>query len=162
MSPVEPVVKFLQENELVVATAESCTAGLVASMLADVAGCGAVLEGGYIVYSETAKHDYLGVSFATMDSYGLTSEAVARELVSGLAGRCNANYLIAITGTAESDDVLSGVVCIARGLKVNGCLRVISETKKFAGERNDVRSNAAHYVLESIPDTYQTLINQEV
>lgn len=158
MSGIEDVVEFLHKNNLTVATAESCTAGMVASQLARVSGCGTALEGGYIVYSQQAKHNYLGVSLETMERCGLTSEEVARELTYGLAGRSNANFLISITGTAESDDSLNGVVCFGYGLKVNGHLRVLSETRRFDGERNTVILAAAHYAVEAIPDAYRKLL----
>lgn len=156
----ENIVEFLHANQLTVATAESCTAGLVASTLADVSGCGPALEGGYIVYSETAKQHYLGVSPTTMEQFGLTSEPVVREMVSGLAERCTANFLIALTGTAESNDELNGVVCFGFGLKVSNALYVHSETQKFEGDRNAVRASAANYALENIPVVYKHLLDK--
>lgn len=158
MSRIEDVVQFLHENNLTVATAESCTAGLVASQLAKVSGCGTALEGGYIVYSKQAKHNYLGVSLEAMERCGLTSEEIAREMIYGLAGRSNAEFLISVTGTAESDDSLNGVVCFGYGLKINGQLRVVSETRKFDGDRNSVIRAAAHYAIETLPNQYERLL----
>jgi nicotinamide-nucleotide amidase len=159
MSATENVIQFLCDHDLTVATAESVTAGLIASLLADVSGCGQTLEGGYIVYSKTAKRNYLGVDPAVMETFGLTSEPVAREMIEGLASRSGATFYIAVTGTAESDDELNGVVCFGYGCKFNGQLKIISETKHFDGERNEVRVAAAHYALENIPTVYQKLLH---
>ena len=159
MSATENVIQFLCDHDLTVSTAESVTAGLIASLLADVSGCGQALEGGYIVYSKAAKHNYLGVDLAVMEKFGLTSEPVAREMVIGLASRSGASFHIAVTGTAESDDALNGVVCFGYGCKFNGQLRIVSETKRFDGERNEVRIAAANHALQNIPDIYQQLLH---
>lgn len=157
MALAENVIRFLQENKVTVSTAESCTAGLLASTFASVSGCGSVLEGGYVVYSKLAKYNYLGVSLKTMEIFGLTSEEVAREMVNGLARRSHTNFFIAITGTAESSDSLNGVVCFAYGMKCGGNLVVTSETRKFNGDRNKVIASAVNHVLYFIPKVYWML-----
>lgn len=60
MQTLEEVVEFLIRNQLMLTTAESCTAGLMCSLLADVSGCGKVLESGYVTYTVGAKHSMLG------------------------------------------------------------------------------------------------------
>src|SRR5690606_4064237 len=72
MQNLQEVVDFLKRNNLVLATAESCTAGLIASLVADVSGSGAVMECGYVVYAVRAKREMLGVNLETIDRFGLT------------------------------------------------------------------------------------------
>lgn len=159
---LEDVVQFLKQHQLTLSTAESCTAGLVASKIANVSGCGNCLDGGFIVYSPEAKNHHLGVDFETMQRYGLTSEAVAREMVLGLANKDagKANFFISVTGTAESDDELNGVICFAYAFKMSDNLKVFSETRKFAGERNSVRDQAAVHALISIPSLHRYFVSE--
>lgn len=160
MNELDSVLSHLKENKLTVAVAESCTAGLLTGTLADIPGCGEVFECGFIVYTEAAKRTYLGVKAETIKQFGLTSEEVAREMVLGLSKHTHANFFISITGTAESDDHLNGVVCFGFGMKKENCLQLHSETKKFSGERNVVRKSAAVHAIERIPDVHALLENK--
>jgi len=157
LEALDHVLAYLRENHLKVAAAESCTAGLLVGTLADIPGCAEVFECGFIVYTEAAKRTYLGVKPDTMTRYGLTSEEVAREMVQGLAHHTQANFFISITGTAESDDHLNGVVCFGFGMKKENCLQIESETKRFYGERNSVRKSAAAYAIQRIPEVHSNL-----
>ena len=150
MHELQPVVDFLKRNNLILATAESCTAGLIAARLAEVSGSGAVMEGGYVVYAVEAKRDMLGVSLETIDRYGLTSEEVAREMASGALERCGADITLANTGLAEAQGELDGTLCFACAMLVQGTPRVLSETIKFSGDRNEVREQAARHALLSL------------
>lgn len=158
MESIEALINFLRSKQLTLATAESCTAGLAASLLASEAGCGQVLEGGYIVYSVHAKKHYLGVDGEIIDRFGLTSEAVAREMVYGLSKNTLANLFLAITGTAESDDELNGVICFGYGLKRKNGLQVLSTTQRFNGDRNQVMLATARHALENLPAMYHQLL----
>jgi nicotinamide-nucleotide amidase len=160
MTTLEEIVRFLDNNKLMIITAESCTAGLQTSMLADVAGCGSVLEGGYVVYSERAKECNLGVNAQTIKEYGLTSEAVAREMAAGALRASSADLAIANTGKAESDDELDGVVCFACALRRQQQVYLVSETLRFLGDRNEVRKAAARHGLLGIPAFYEQLLKQ--
>jgi nicotinamide-nucleotide amidase len=157
MRTIEDVISFLEQRELSVTTAESCTAGLVAALMAEVSGCGSVLQSGYIVYTEEAKNRCLGVSLQTIKEFGLTSEDVAKEMVIGALKNSSSQLAIAITGTAESNDSLNGVVCFAYGLRAETGYKLISETKKFEGTRNQVRKAAAMHAILSLPDFYKCL-----
>lgn len=159
MTSIKRIVDYLCKKNLSVVTAESCTAGMVTSLLADISGCGSVLELGYVVYTEHAKHHCLGVDLQTMKLFGLTSEEVAREMALGALKRSRANFSLAITGTAESDDELNGVVCFAYAMKIQENHRVISETIRFDGERNEVRRSAALHAIESIPSIHEKFNN---
>lgn len=157
MQSVEQVVNFLEKYQLRLTTAESCTAGLIASMVAQVQGSGQVLESGFIVYSPEAKNSILGVSFQTMDTYGLTSEEVAREMAVGALKMSKAAIVLANTGLAEADGDMDGVQCFACAMSINDHEGVVSETVKFDGERNDVRAAAAEYALMQLPYYYERL-----
>ena len=160
MHALQSVVDFLERNKLVLATAESCTAGLIAARLAEVPGAGSVMECGYVVYAIEAKREMLGVSFDTIDRYGLTSEEVAREMALGALESCGADVTLANTGLAEGGGELGGTICFACALLLEGQPQVLSETVKFPGERNQVREQAARYALLSL-ERYLTCLRQQ-
>jgi nicotinamide-nucleotide amidase len=83
-----------------VATAESCTGGLVAALLTQIAGSSSVVERGFVVYSNAAKQDMLGVPGDMIADYGAVSQPVARALAEGALNESRANLTIAITGIA--------------------------------------------------------------
>lgn len=80
MELLKQITDYLQQQKLKLATAESCTAGLIVSELARVPGSGQCIDCGLAVYSPEAKNRYLSVSFDTIDTYGLTSEETSREM----------------------------------------------------------------------------------
>lgn len=150
MHKLKAVVDFLENQKLVLATAESCTAGLIAARLAEVSGSGSVMECGYVVYAVEAKRRMLGVNQQTIDEFGLTSEEVAREMALGALERCGADVTLADTGLAEAEGELDGTICFACAMQVKGRPEVFSETLKFPGERNEVREQAARHALLSL------------
>jgi nicotinamide-nucleotide amidase len=101
---VAQAVKLLQLCEtkgLHVVTAESCTGGLVAGVLTEAPGSSMVVEGGFVTYSNRAKHDVLGVPDEMLDAYGAVSEPVARAMAEGaLRETPQADLAVAITGIA--------------------------------------------------------------
>jgi len=136
-------IRFLKSRKLVMATAESCTAGLIASILAEVEGSGACLDVGIVVYSPSGKAGFLGVEPATIRRFGLTSEEVAREMSEGMLAHeaCCADITVANTGIAgpppPDTNVPAGTQCFAWSYKVNGAPITFSETKLSYGQRND-------------------------
>lgn len=85
---------------LMVATAESCTGGLIAATLTDVAGSSAVVDRGFVTYSNSAKADMLGVDPALIVANGAVSEPVARAMVKGALDNSGADAAVAVTGIA--------------------------------------------------------------
>lgn len=77
------VFNLLKENRLVLATAESCTGGLLAGKITDIPGSSEVFERGYVTYSNRAKAEDLGVSWDTLNKYGAVSRETAVEMVTG-------------------------------------------------------------------------------
>src|SRR5690606_8836424 len=159
MQSVEQVVHFLDKYHLTLSTAESCTGGLMASLLAEISGSGSVLDSGFVVYSPEAKQLCLGVNPLTIDRFGLTSEEVAREMAVGALKMGRADIAIANTGLAEAEGPMDGVQCFACAMRVNDHQGVVSETLKFEGDRNEVRYAAARYALLQLPYYYERLRN---
>ncbi len=85
---------------LKIATAESCTGGLVAALLTEIAGSSDVVERGLVTYSNQAKQELLGVAEATLAAHGAVSEATAREMAAGALRASHADLAVAITGVA--------------------------------------------------------------
>jgi nicotinamide-nucleotide amidase len=99
-----------------IATAESCTGGLIAGALTDVAGSSDVFERGFVTYSNAAKQDMLGVKAETLQAHGAVSEEVAREMADGALRASQAQMALAVTGVAGpggSDIKPEGRVCFA-------------------------------------------------
>ena len=157
MQTVEQVVNFLDKYRLTLSTAESCTGGLMAALLAGVPGCGAVLESGFVVYTPQAKHLSLGVDLLTIERFGLTSEEVAREMALGALQRSDADIVLANTGLAEAEGEMDGVQCIACAIRLEQHQGIVSETVQFSGERNEVREKAARYALTQLSYYYERL-----
>jgi len=106
-----------------IATAESCTGGLVAAAITEVAGASAVFERGFVTYSNAAKVAMLGVLPATLDAHGAVSDPVAREMAQGALARSEAQVAVAVTGIAGpggSEFKPEGRVCFALAT-AHGC-----------------------------------------
>lgn len=98
--PHEDVVRLLREQKLTLATAESCTGGLVAKMVTDVSGASDVFLGAVVSYANRIKEEALGVRAETLKDFGAVSAETAREMVEGIASRFRADTAIALTGVA--------------------------------------------------------------
>ena len=83
-----------------IATAESCTGGMIAAAITDIAGSSAVFDRGFVTYSNAAKQAMLGVRPETLDLHGAVSEEVAREMAEGALARSDAGLAVAVTGIA--------------------------------------------------------------
>lgn len=94
------VLEACRAAGLMIATAESCTGGLVAAALTDIAGSSAVVERGFVTYSNDAKSELLGVPKALIDEQGAVSEPVARSMAEGALARSPADLAVAVTGIA--------------------------------------------------------------
>lgn len=90
----------LEAAGLMVATAESCTGGLIAATLTEIAGSSAVVDRGFVTYSNEAKTDMLGVPADMINAHGAVSEPVARSMAEGALARSQANITISVTGVA--------------------------------------------------------------
>ena len=122
------------------ATAESCTGGLIAGCLTEIAGSSAVVDRGYVVYDNRAKIEMLGVAEATLAAEGAVSEAVAREMADGAVTRSGCELAVAVTGIAGpgggSEAKPVGLVHIAATLRGGPTLH---ERHVFPGDRSAIR-----------------------
>jgi nicotinamide-nucleotide amidase len=96
----DEVLDLAHRRELKLATAESCTGGLLAALLTDVEGRGHVFERGFVVYSKDAKCDLLGIARDKVESCGAVSEEIAVEMARGALRRSQADIALSITGFA--------------------------------------------------------------
>lgn len=115
MDDMPPIADYMKGHRLMLVTAESCTAGLIASRLAEVPGAGKLLECAYVVYSPEAKQRCLGVRKETIERCNLTSEEVAREMAAGALARSDANLAVSNTGVTDDTDprIPAGTQCFA-------------------------------------------------
>ena len=119
----ESVVKLLQNRQTTITTAESCTGGLIASAITEIAGASTVFEAGFVTYSNRMKQQLVGVSELTLKTYGAVSEEVVIAMTKGALERSGADYGIAVSGVAGpgggSAEKPVGTVWMAWGHKDN-------------------------------------------
>jgi nicotinamide-nucleotide amidase len=134
-----------------IATAESCTGGMLSAALTDLPGSSDVYDRGYITYSNAAKIDMLGVSPETLATYGAVSEGVAVEMAAGALHHSGAGIALSITGIAGpggSDHKPEGRVCF--GLAMRGHA-TRTETVEFGPlGRENIRQAATSHALALI------------
>ena len=122
------------------ATAESCTGGLIAGCLTEIAGSSTVVDRGYVVYDNRAKIEMLGVREATLAAEGAVSEAVARAMAEGAVARSGCELAVAVTGIAGPGGGSAakpvGLVHIAAALRAGPTLH---ERHVFLGDRSAIR-----------------------
>ncbi|MDS1141052.1 CinA family protein [Pusillimonas sp. SM2304] len=162
MHKTEEVAAFMQEKSLLLVTAESCTAGLIAATLADTKGAGQLLDCAFVVYSPQAKQRCLGVRPQTIERFNLTSEEVAREMALGALDNSRANLAIANTGVTDDTDkhTPAGTQCFAWAFAFtpDAPIHVFSETRRFDGQRNQIREASADYALLRVPYYYSKAV----
>jgi nicotinamide-nucleotide amidase len=134
-----------------VALAESCTGGLVCAALTEIAGSSAVLDRGFVSYSNEAKREVLGVPEEILDAFGAVSVATAWAMAQGALAKSNADVAVAISGIAGPDGGSAhrpvGTVVFARAIR--GSDEVDAEEKRLDGSsRASVRHHATLIALE--------------
>lgn len=111
---VERILRRACDMDLRIATAESCTGGLLASLLTDVLGCSHAFERGFVTYTDEAKHEMLGVPRDMLEAHGAVSGPVARAMAEGALRRSRAQVAVSITGYAgPAEDGEEGLVHFA-------------------------------------------------
>lgn len=141
---------------VMVATAESCTGGLISGAITDVAGSSRIFDRGFVTYTNAAKVALLGVRPATLEAHGAVSEQVAREMAEGALARSDAALAVAVTGIAGpggSEHKPEGRVCFGLA-RSGGATR--TETVDFgalgrAGVRAATVDHALSLLLDALP-----------
>ena len=130
-----------------IATAESCTGGLIAGAITDIAGASAVFDRGFVTYSNAAKVEMLGVSEATLATHGAVSEEVAAEMARGARDRSGVDVAVSVTGIAGpggSEHKPEGRVCFGLATAAG----VATETVEFGAlGREKVRAATVRHAL---------------
>jgi nicotinamide-nucleotide amidase len=146
--PAERLLALALARRVMLATAESCTGGLLAGAITDVAGASAIFDRGFVTYSNAAKTDLLGVRPATLAAHGAVSEAVAAEMAAGALARSRATFAVAVTGIAGPGGSAfkpEGRVCFG----LAGPDGVVTETRDFGPRgRAAVRQAAVARALD--------------
>lgn len=146
-APESRLVKLLLEKDLQITCAESCTGGMIASLLVNVPGVSEILMESYVTYSNEAKHRLLGVEQEALSEYGAVSQQVAFQMAEGAARAAGADAAIAVTGIAGPGGGTAqkpvGLVYI--GTYLCGNIRVTEN--HFLGERYEIRKQAAEAAL---------------
>lgn len=143
------VLEACKAKGLRLATAESCTGGMVGAALTEIAGSSAVVLGGVVAYANSAKRDLLGVSPATLKAHGAVSEETAREMADGALRALGSDLAVSITGIAGpggAGDKPEGRVCF--GIAAKGA-ETRTETRDFGAlGRGNVRAASRDRALE--------------
>jgi len=149
------VAKRLRRAGLTIVTAESCTGGLLAKCLTDIAGSSDYFDRGWVPYSNDAKRSELGVPASTLARHGAVSEAVALAMAAGALRRSKARVAIAVTGIAGPAGATPGkpvgTVWIAWGLRRRGRIEVYAVRFRFRGGRDAVRRRSVAAALGGLP-----------
>ena len=153
----EQIVGLLQEKKVTLATAESCTGGMLASRIIDVPGVSEVFKAGLVTYANEAKQNLIGVKEDTLAQFGAVSEQTAREMVLGAIKAAKADMAVATTGIAGpgggTKEKPVGLVYIACG----SADEIVVERCLFDGTRGEIRQAAVAYALGML---YREIVNK--
>jgi len=145
--PCTLLARLLLDKGWFLATAESCTGGLIAASCTDLAGSSQWFERGFVTYSNAAKCELLGIDAALINAHGAVSEAVVRAMAFGALSHSHAQVAIAVTGVAGpgggSADKPVGTVWLAWATPMG----ITSELQHFVGDRATVRHATVQHAL---------------
>jgi nicotinamide-nucleotide amidase len=150
LAPAANLAEILQQKGWFMATAESCTGGLIAAACTDLAGSSNWFERGFVTYSNEAKSEMLGVDAGLISRSGAVSEAVARAMAQGAVAHSRAQAAVAVTGVAGpgggSADKPVGTVWFAWATPAG----TASEMRRFDGDRAAVRQATVDHALRGL------------
>lgn len=145
----------LKANGQWITCAESCTGGGIAKAITDIAGSSAYFDRGFVTYSNTAKHELLGVAEDTLAAHGAVSEEVVREMAQGALHAARANVALSVSGIAGPDGGSAekpvGTVWFGFAERSG---RVLARKMHFAGDRDAVRLQATIFALQTVLDEF--------
>jgi nicotinamide-nucleotide amidase len=165
---LNPLVKNVSENlrlnHLKLATAESCTGGLIASLITDLAGSSDIFDRGFVTYSNQSKMDLLGVYHSILDAHGAVSEQTAQAMAEGALRQSMADIALSVTGIAGpsggSEAKPVGLVYIGLAHKINNHHASPSHTVRknlYSGTRTQIRYLACETALEMVQELLQKI-----
>lgn len=143
-------------NQWIIATAESCTGGMLSSALVDIEGASEFFDRGFVTYSNAAKKQILGVDNVTLEQFGAVSEPTAQQMAIGCLKNSQANLAVSITGVAGpgggTKEKPVGMVCFGVAVTSTNAVdyQIKSYTKKFNGDRTYIRRQAVTHALKLI------------
>jgi nicotinamide-nucleotide amidase len=141
----------LHEHGMMLATAESCTGGGVATAVTEIAGSSAWFDRGFVTYANQAKMDMLGVSLSTLLRFGAVSEATVREMVAGALQHSQAHIALAVSGIAGPGGGTAekpvGTVWFAWGMKDGAS---VARQYHLVGNRTEIRTQAVIIALQGV------------
>jgi nicotinamide-nucleotide amidase len=143
-------LKACAAREILAATAESCTGGLIMALLTDIPGSSSMVDRGFVTYSNDAKMEMLGVAAATLDAHGAVSRETALEMATGALARSHAGIALAVTGIAGPDggSAEKPVGLVWFGVAVTG-RKPVAEKRQFDNRGRDyVRRQTVITALE--------------
>ena len=148
ITQIEVLVHILKDKQKTIATAESCTGGLLGKSITDISGSSAVYPGGVISYCNRVKHELLGVEQELLDTLGPVSMAVAHQMAAGVRRTVGADLGVGITGIAgpNSDETGRPVGLVYIGA-TDGIMTLVREYR-FDGDRAAIRAQAAEAAAE--------------
>lgn len=148
MTRATEILDAARRAQVMIATAESCTGGMIASALTDIPGSSAIFDRGFVTYTNAAKIDMLGVHERTLAAFGAVSEEVAAEMAIGARDNAKAKLAVSVTGIAGpggSEHKPEGRVCFGLA-DANG---VVTQTVEFGAlGRDAVRQAARDHALD--------------
>lgn len=151
LKDAEALLAACRAQKIRLATAESCTGGLIAAALTSIAGASDVVDRGFVTYSNAAKHEMVGVPMTLIEQYGAVSEPVAEAMAAGALERSRAGIAVSVTGVAGpgggSADKPVGLVCF--GLARRG-RPTVTEKRIFPGDRAAVRAATVAHAFAMI------------
>ena len=158
MSRAARLLEVARAKGIVIATAESCTGGMVSAAITDIAGSSTIFDRGFVTYTNDAKIAMLGVSSVTLDAFGAVSEQVADEMCRGALANSNATLAVSVTGIAGpggSDFKPEGRVCFG----ITNGTATKTETIEFGAlGRDKVRQAARDHALDLLLEAADSVL----
>ena len=152
--PIDELARLLTASELRLVTAESCTGGLIAATLTEIAGSSTWFEGGFVTYRLSAKERMLGVPAALLAREGAVSEPVARAMAEGALHASDSHVSVAVTGLAGPNGgeplLPVGTVWFAWALRAREPRCVQTAVHQLKGDRSAVRAAAVAIALRGV------------
>lgn len=152
---------LLRDNKLTITAAESCTGGLVASMITKISGSSDIFNGSIVTYSNKIKNQELNVKNETLEKFGAVSSEVVEEMLDGVISKFDANLAIAISGIAGPNGGTKNkpVGTVVIGI-INQHSHKIVEVYNFSGDRETVQIKAAKTSLKEILNFLQKTLDK--